>query len=116
MVYSTEAPVDATTTGLTVRMHYNSSALTPDMTEIANSAFAGATIQDTEDSNDLDNDDTTDRYVNFLWFDAEGNFGAGESFPLTVFNASFATTAGFNGTTVRFTSTPANGDNFKRHG
>ena len=34
------------TTGVTLRMHYNSSEITPDVDSITNSAFAGATIQD----------------------------------------------------------------------
>ena len=114
VVYSTENPANARTTGLRLRMHYNSSELTPDITAITNSAFAGATIQDSIDGDtqaerDMGGDDgntATDRFVNLLWFDIGTNFPAGQTLPLTLFTATFTTSGTFDGETVGFTSDP----------
>ncbi|MCP4787294.1 MAG: hypothetical protein GY903_28610 [Fuerstiella sp.] len=56
--------------------------------------------------------DLIESYRNFLWFDTEGNFPAGQSLPLTVFTATFLTSASFDGANVSFTSTPLSGFDF----
>ncbi|MFT5327568.1 MAG: Ca2+-binding RTX toxin-like protein [Planctomycetaceae bacterium] len=110
--YSTEKPEDATTTGLTLRMHYNSMELTPDISAITASAFSGAIIQDTSEpvggAQDLPD---TDRYVNFLWVDINGEFPS-KPLPLTLFTATFMTTDLFDGESVQFTADPPVGFDF----
>jgi len=110
--YSTQDPVNAETTGLTLRMHYNSAELTPDISAMAASAFPGATIQDAAEPTGGPSDlPETDRYVNFLWFDLDGEF-PGTTLPVTLFTASFTTTGTFDGETVQFTADPPSGFDF----
>lgn len=94
------------TTGVNLRMHYDSSQVTPDIASIASTAFPDATMQDAADGSDLDGDDTTDRFVNFEWVDAAGNFPAAQNLPLTLFTADFDTSAIFAGSIVNFTASP----------
>lgn len=102
------------TTGVTLRMHYNSSEITPDVDSIINSAFAGATIQDTLDDSDEDGNSSTDRFVNFLWFDFQGNFPSGTDLPITLFTADFDPAGGFmESTTVGFSGSPPIGFDFQ---
>ncbi|NQV24036.1 MAG: FG-GAP repeat protein, partial [Rhodopirellula sp.] len=113
VVYSTTDPANAKTTGLVLSMHYNSSELTPDIDAIKASAFPGVTIQDSSEPNGgLEDLPGTDRYVNLLWFDFLGQFPAGGSLPLTLFTATFATTATFDGESVLFTANPPVGYEF----
>ncbi len=95
------------TTGVTLRMHYNSKQITPDIASITGSVFTGATLQDMADGNDLDSNSATDRFVNFLWFDFNGNFPVGTNLPLKLFTADFDSVNNFSGvTSVNFTGLP----------
>ncbi len=101
------------TTSVSLRMHYDSSQVTPDIASITSTAFPGATIQDAADAGDLDADVNTDRFVSFLWFDALGNFPASQNLPLTLFTADFDATSIFSGSTVNFTGSPPVGFDFQ---
>ncbi len=101
------------TTGVSLRMHYDSSQVTPDIASITSTTFPGATIQDAADASDLDADISTDRFVSFLWLDALGTFPASQNLPLTLFTADFDATSLFAGSTVNFTGSPAVGFDFQ---
>ena len=112
VTYETTDPVNAKTTGLVVRMHYDSSELTPDLTAMSNSAFAGATVTDNADASDLDNDANTDRYVEIEIVDGTSNFPENVDLPITLLTAAFETSANFGGTSIEFTGDPATGFDF----
>jgi hypothetical protein len=95
------------TTGVSLRMHYDSSKIRPDTEAIIQSAFTGATIQDTEDLPNYDADASTDRFFNFLWFDFQANFPRDEALPLILFTAKFDPVEGFSDSvSVKFSGSP----------
>ncbi len=89
--YTTTDPGNAKTTGVHVRVHYRSSELTPDLSAITSSAFPGATIQDSVDTEDFDGNAGTDRFVNLFWFDVDGQFPASADLSITLCTATFTT-------------------------
>ena len=102
------------TTGVTLRMHYNSSEILPDIASISSNAFPGATIQDTIDNSDADGNSNTDRLVNFLWFDFQGSFPQGANLPLVLFTADFDAVGDFaDSTSVNFSGAPPIGFEFQ---
>ena len=107
--YSTRNPVNQKTIGVSLRMYYDSTQMTPDMAQIEQSAFPGATIQDQEDTNDLDQNAVTDRLVNFLWFDINGHFPVGNNLPIKLLDAVFTTSSNFESAEIGFTAEPPEG-------
>lgn len=103
------------TTGVSLRMHYDSTEVSPDIAAIASSAFSGATIQASDDTtSDFDNDLATDRFVNFLWFDIAGQFPTSSQLPLTLFSADFDSVAAFDALpNIRFSGSPPPGFEFR---
>ena len=101
---------DSTLTGLTLRMHFDSTKLT--YTELKNLFAAGLTAQQVQDdTQDLDGDVDTDKYVNVLWSDLTGNW-PGQAMPLKLLDGCFQIAEGLeNGTTtmIRFTGQTAIG-------
>lgn len=82
VIYSTADPVDETLSGLGLRLHYNSSALTFDLEsglsrneEIPSFLLppGGAPAEIEENTDDLDNDRATDKILSLSWFNLNGN-------------------------------------------
>jgi hypothetical protein len=96
--YSTN-PVNTGTTGLGLRMFWNSNQLT--FNSISNLLSAGAqpTGAMEPDTGDLDNDPLTNMRITQPWLDLNGNFAPTSA---RLFTANFTATAGFTGTNVRF--------------
>ncbi|MCO6457537.1 MAG: trypsin-like serine protease [Pirellulaceae bacterium] len=95
------------TAGLTLRMHFDSSKLQyRELTNLLGSGSAGQQVS--HDTRDLDNDPSTDRYVNLLWVDINGNWPA--DLPARLFTANFLATEQLgDGTRVNFTGESAIG-------
>ena len=88
------------TTGLGLRVHFDSSKLTfndatygPD-----GDGFAQPVSGPNADADDLDNDPSTDQFVLLAWVDLGGNFPGVD--PATLATANFTTAADFAGTTL----------------
>ena len=99
---------DNTLTGLTLRMHFDSSKLTFNgVDNVFQTGFSQQQLQD--DTQDLDNDSSTDKFVNVLWFDVSGNW-TGQPSPTRLYDANFTLAEGLSVgtvTTVNFTGQPA---------
>ena len=109
----------AGTTGLGLRIHYNSNQLRPgeagpdsqfgtgDDVAVLTNLFGGAAStlkigpQDQADTSNFDGDASTDRFVLMSWADFSGQFPKG---PAALFTSNWTTTADFSGTTVNFTT------------
>ena len=66
---------DSTTTGLGLRVHFDSSALSvASLTDVLSNSNLYANSTSTADSSDLDNDATTDMYVDMGWAALFGNW------------------------------------------
>ncbi|NOX56951.1 MAG: hypothetical protein GXP27_21425 [Planctomycetes bacterium] len=104
VTYATD-PLDNSLTGLTLRMHYDSSQLAY---EVPTNLLGSPTVQDQADTDDFDNDPSTDRFVLFLWFDVNGQWPGGP-LPTRLYTANFTTTQDFAGTQVNFSGQPAIG-------
>lgn len=99
---------------VSVRLHFNSSEVLPDMGAISANAFAGATLQELQDLEDHDDDPATDRLVTLEWLDLEGQFPRNEQLPLSLFSAKFDSVDGFSGTsTINVSGIPPAGVDFQ---
>lgn len=107
VLYSSDGNAEQTT-GLSMRMHFDSSKVnfdTDDLSNIFESDLSGTDVQD--DTTDFDNDPATDKFLNMLWFDIGGNWpGTANTQPLRLFTASFSATSAFDGSTIKFTGSP----------
>jgi hypothetical protein len=113
-VYTSDGPAGPhTTTGLGVRLHWDSTALTfVNLTSLFTSDLAvdPMTIAPEADGSNFDGDADTDMFVNVAWFDISGQWPAG---PTNLYTANFTTTPGYDGTVTHFTSSgPAAGHTF----
>lgn len=102
----TTAPLDEALTGLGLRLHYNSSALSWARFE---TVHVGSKIaQDEapiEDTNDLDADPTTDKYLQIAWADFTGQWPGVSSFPVRLYDTVFTAVEDFEGATaINFSS------------
>ncbi len=105
---------DALTTGLGLRLHYDSSVLQVDA--FTERLFTGSQpFQFKDDTSDLDNDPNTDKYYLTSWADTsgtgwpvDGNTGEALAQPLTLYTVPITAIGDFNGTTLNFSasSTP----------
>ncbi len=104
------SPADATLAGLTLRLHYNSNALTFNNL----SSVLALNVQPTQmfdDTSNLDGDASTDKIVLVAWSDGGGNWPG--TLPRQLYAANFTAATNFVGaTTVRFSATPAPGYEF----
>jgi hypothetical protein len=100
---------DDTTTGLGVRVHYDSSKLTFDSFSdvFSQDLFAQDTDPQDDIASNYDGDATTDKYFGIAWTNFSGAWpGAGTSFPLALFNVNFATIGkGSTHVNISFSST-----------
>ncbi len=109
----TTLPVDETLTGLSLRVHFDSSQLSfsnatyePDGT-----SFSRPISEPTDDSSDFDNDPITNQFIIVSWVDLGGNFPGVN--PATLATVNFNTAAGFSeATLINFSaaSTPSGFD------
>lgn len=104
--YSTFDPVDETLSGLGLRIHYDSSSLIWD--SFSDVYATGKIAQDSsphDDTSDLDDDPSTDKYLIVAWADLMGNWPGEGTTPLALYTANFITSESFTGsTTVNFTA------------
>ena len=95
---------DNALTGLTLRMHFDSTVLTyTELKNVFTTGYNSSQVQ--EDTLDLDGDVSTDKYVNILWMDPGGNW-PGQAMPLKLLDGCFQVAEGLEDgttTTLRFT-------------
>ncbi|MEZ5447821.1 MAG: Calx-beta domain-containing protein [Thiolinea sp.] len=105
-VYNVSAPHTATETGLGLRVHYNSSLLTPHLDNIQlypQHAQPLGSIQ--ADSEDFDQDPLTDQYFIAAWIDFDAQWPGSGQLPLDLLQAPLTAQPGFNGVTrIRFST------------
>jgi len=102
LTVSYQSTDSALTTGLGLRVHFDSSKLLPgDVADLLATGLAGdAQFQD--DSSDLDNDSSTDKFLNTGWFDFGGSWPNGVDLPVNLYSLPFTAQSGFTATTVNF--------------
>ncbi len=101
--YTSQNPQDETTTGLGLRIHYDSSQLT--YNSLSGLFASGAQpVSEQADAGNEDGDATTDRVVLVSWIDVGANWPGAGNEPTNLFTANFTTTAGFTGTTINYTA------------
>ncbi len=97
------------TTGLGLRVHYDSSVL--QMDAFTERLFTGSQpFQFKDDTTDLDNDPNTDKYYLTSWADTsgagwpvDGNTGQPLAQPVDLYTVPLTALSGYNGTTLKFT-------------
>ena len=96
---------DATVTGLGLRMHFDSSALTfNSLTAVLGTSLVAQQAPQA-DGTDFDEDASTDQFVLISWADIAGMWPGAGTLPATLFTANFTTDAGFSSATkVNFTA------------
>ncbi|MDG1818993.1 MAG: hypothetical protein P8H31_04085, partial [Porticoccaceae bacterium] len=101
-------------TGLGLRLHIDSSALSCDeasITELLTDSSLG--LQLIDDVNDYDNDAATDQYLNAAWASVVGAWPASPSLPITLYTLPCTAQIGFSGTTLKLSqSSGASGFGF----
>ncbi|MBF0271002.1 MAG: hypothetical protein HQL98_02845 [Magnetococcales bacterium] len=115
--YATTNPTESQTTGLGLRIHYDSSRLTFDgFSDLLHSgenlggekrlALIGQDTLPVDDVDDGDGDGATDKRVGLAWVSLDGNWpGVGSSWPVNLFTVRFKVAEGVTGrTTVRLTA------------
>ncbi len=80
-VYTTAEPENAGTTGLVLRLHYDSSDVNVSLENVLPFGLP-PTVQDQSDDNDLDNDPSTNRLINVLFLEFTGTWPG--TFPATL--------------------------------
>jgi hypothetical protein len=110
--YRTEGPAQASTDGLLLLMHYDSTKVTfNNATNTLQSGFSA--IQDQPDTANADNNASTDRLVRALWFDANSQW-PGQQANTRLLTANFTAAANLDGTTqIQFTGEPSDGHTFQ---
>ncbi len=100
VIYSTN-PVDQLTTGLGLRIHFDSSKLEfVNLTSVLDNKHSATSLiqDDTVTGANFDNDTSTSNFVNVLWFDFNPTWpGTGDT---VLFRANFTAKADFSGTTA----------------
>ena len=81
--YRTENTAAQGSTGLGIRLHYNSRKTRPVLEGLYQNGLIGVTDQ--ADSSDLDLDDKTDRFIKLAWMSPMGKWGKQQ--PLMLFEA-----------------------------
>ncbi len=97
----------ANSTGMRLRMHFDSSRLDyRGVHNVLSNGKAGVQVQD--DTTDLDGDAATDKFLNVLWVDINGSWP--NELPTRLFTAEFGTADNLaEETVVRFSGEPAIG-------
>jgi hypothetical protein len=93
---------DAATTGLGLRLHFDSSVVEMgDLVGLLEEGASGNQIKD--DTNNDDDDSSTDKFLLTTWFDFGGDWPDGETLPVTLYTIPVTAVSGFNGSTLNFT-------------
>jgi hypothetical protein len=94
---------DALTTGLGLRVHFDSSQVAiGDFADELSVGRIAVVVQ--ADTNDYDGDIETDKFINAIWSDPFGGaWPSGVAQPATLFSAPFTAQSGFVGTQFNFT-------------
>ncbi|WP_280801465.1 Calx-beta domain-containing protein, partial [Anabaenopsis tanganyikae] len=95
---------DNTLTGISLRLHYNSSELRFQNVQNFFNTSVFSPVADQADNNDFDNDPQSDRYIEFAYFEISGNW-PNQALPLKLGDFNFTTTENFDGTQIKVTST-----------
>ena len=102
LTVSYQATDDDLTTGLGLRVHFDSSKLSAgDVTGLLSTGLAGA-AQFQDDSSDFDNDSSTDKFLNTSWFDFGGSWPNGTTLPAALYSLPFTAQSGFTATIINF--------------
>ncbi len=100
VIYETANPEDESLSGLGLRLHYDSTALTfnslDNRLQTSLQPFGGTQQDDTDD---LDSDPVTDSFVLLSWADFTQNWPGAGSTPATLYSASFTAAPDFSGPT-----------------
>jgi hypothetical protein len=90
-------------TGLGLRLHFDSSALqVGDVKNLFLDGAQGSGLND--DTSNVDNDTSTDKYFLTSWADFGGDWPDGENQPIVLYTLPFTALSGFNGSTLKFTA------------
>jgi hypothetical protein len=93
----------ALTTGLGLRMHFDSSKLSAGA--IADELTVDKIgMQISDDADDYDNDASTDKYINASWASFSGAWPSNTDLPATLYTVPFTAQAGFSDTSLNFTA------------
>ena len=104
LTVSYRATDSALLTGLGLRLHFDSSALQiGDVENLLLAKSQGSFLKD--DTSNLDNDTSTDKYFLAVWADTTGDgWPYDETQPVILYTVPFTAISGFNGSTLNFTA------------
>ncbi|MEX2502508.1 MAG: DUF4214 domain-containing protein [Trueperaceae bacterium] len=98
VIYAAGSPLGST--GLNLRMFFDSSALVLDeLAGILPTGFSAVEVNDDAPGRGFDDDPQTDKFVNLLWLDADGNWPDVAALPTRLLTANFQASQSFRGTT-----------------
>ncbi|MGB1010901.1 MAG: IPTL-CTERM sorting domain-containing protein [Thiolinea sp.] len=97
-VYNVSSPQTDTETGIGLRVHYDSSQLTPVNNQLYPTG-AQPVGEITDDSEDYDADPQTDKYFVLAWIDLNAQWPGSNTLPLDLFTSDFTVSNTFSGTT-----------------
>lgn len=107
----TTTPAQPDLTGITLRLHYDSSELTFDaLTNVFAPNLLANMPVDQAETGDLDGDPATDRFVLMSWLAFNSNWPG--SLPMRLYSAQFTAASSFTGSSLHFTGDTANGYGF----
>ncbi len=112
-IYTITAPDTATSTGLGLRIHYDSSQFEP-LDSLDSTAYTPGLQplgDSSEDVDDLDNDPATDRFFVVAWLDFSAAWPGSGSLPLQLLETRFQVNSKFSGPTYIRTSASATAQN-----
>lgn len=96
-----QATDDSLTTGLGLRLHFDSSKLSGgEVADLLAVDKIGAQFLD--DVSDFDNDESTDKFYSTNWASFSGAWPTGEEFPVTLYSLTFTGASGFSDTKLNF--------------
>lgn len=96
-----QATDDSLTTGLGLRLHFDSSKLSDAaVADLLTVDKIGAQFLD--DVSDFDNDESTDKFYSSNWASFSGSWPTGKEFPVTLYSLTFTGASGFSDTKLNF--------------
>jgi len=100
VIYSTANPVDETLTGLGLRFHWNSSALTFNNVSNVLATNLFVTGEPQLDELNLDGDINTDKFINIAWVDFSVNWPGVGLTPTVLYKVKFTSNMNLNADTI----------------
>ena len=96
-----QATDDSLTTGLGLRLHFDSSKLSDAaVADLLTVDKIGAQFLD--DVSDFDNDESTDKFYSSNWASFSGSWPTGKEFPVTLYSLTLTGASGFSDTKLNF--------------